>query len=165
MRKEEASVDQDDFSFLEEKQIKQNKKDLDDLSFLEQNKPVQQEERQLVPFLNYNEPESTIDIERIKQVMKEDGTILEDQMLLTKPFPLQHITPVLKEKSLDKSLQLSSIHNTKKTPPNNNIKKISIKYTAKIPFKTAPRKKPVQKGRTTLLEEAADDDSSEMVFR
>jgi hypothetical protein len=165
MQKEEAFINQDDFSFLEEKQMEQNKKDLDDLSFLENNKPVQQEERQLVPFLNYNEPESTIDIERIKQVMKEDGTILEDQIVSTKPFPLQHITPVLKEKSLDKSLQLSSIHNTKKTPPNNNIKKISIKYTAKIPFKTAPRKKPLQKERTTLLEEAADDDSSEMVFR
>jgi hypothetical protein len=165
IQKEEVSSKQDDFSFLEDKQTEQNKKDLDELSFLEQNKPVQQEERQLVPFVNYNEPESTIDIERIRQVMKEDGTILEDQIVSKKTFPLQHITPVLKEKSLDKSLQLSSIHNTKRTPPNNNIKKISIKYTAKIPFKTAPRKKPVQKGRTTLLEEAADDDSSEMVFR
>jgi hypothetical protein len=57
------------------------------------------------------------------------------------------------------------MQNTKKTPPNNNIKKISIKYTAKIPFKAAPRKKPLPKGKTTLLEEAADDDSSEMVFR
>lgn len=161
---EEESINLDDLSFLEHKQNKkelQELKDLDQLSFLEQNKSIRQEERQLVPLLTYNEPESTIDIERIKQVMKEDGTILEDQMVPTKSFPLQHITPVLKEKSIEKS----SIQNTRKTPPNSNIKKISIKYNAKIPFKAAPRKKPVPKGRTTLLEEAADDDSSEMVFR
>ena len=172
MQKEEESINLDDLSFLEQTQ---NKKDLqelkelknvDELSFLEQKKPVQHEERQLVPFLTYNEPESTIDIERIKQVMKEDGTILEDQMVPKNSFPLQHITPVLKEKSLDnhKSLERSYTQNTKKTPPN-NIKKISIKYNAKIPFKAAPRKKPLPKERTTLIEEAADDDSSEMVFR
>ncbi|NBP59068.1 hypothetical protein EBU71_21465 [bacterium] len=62
-------------------------------------------------------------------------------------------------KSIDQSTNRSS-----KQTNQNNIKKISIKYNAKIPFKPAQKKK-VQKGKTTLVEEAADDDSSEMIFK
>ena len=154
MQKEEESINQDELSFLEDtKPIKKELNNKEDLSFLENKKKL---ENQIVPFVKSNEQEFSIDLERIKQVLKEDGTIMEQPMALTNSFPLKNITPIMKEKSIDHSnIQTNT----------NNIKKISIKYNAKIPFKSAPRRKPVQKGKTTLVEEAADDDSSEMVFK
>jgi len=169
IQKEEESVNLDNFSFLEpiepKKSIQKEEEsvNLDNLSFLEPKKSMHKEasvkklENQIVPFVKSNEQEFSIDLEKIKQVLKEDGTIMDQPMVLTNSFPLKNITPIMKEKSID--------HSSKQTNINNNIKKISIKYTAKIPFKSGPRKKPLQKGKTTLIEEAADDDSSEMIFK
>jgi hypothetical protein len=167
--KEEESINLDGLSFIEQKKPFQREEsvNLKDLSFMQQKIPIQKEEKQesriqnienqLVPFVKKNELEYSIDLEKIKQVLKEDGTIIDQSNIVSNPFPLQNITPVMKEKSID--------HSNKQTNMNNNIKKISIKYNAKLPFKTAPRKKPLPKGKTTLVEEAADDDSSEMVFK
>ena len=163
----EESVNLDDLSFLEPKKtvqmIKEESINLKDLSFLEPKKPMQKQpslkkiENQLVPFVKSTEPDFSIDLEKIKQVLKDDGTIIDQSMVLTNSFPLKNIVPVIKEESIDQT--------SKQVNTNNNIKKISIKYNAKIPFKSAPRRKPIQKGKTTLVEEAADDDSSEMVFK
>ena len=147
----------EEFNDKEEKSI-----NLDDLSFLELNKSIQKEEPPIL-FAKYSEIESSIDIEKIKQALKEDGTIAENSL---PSFPLQHITPIKKDIVTDnKSMDKSQLQSKKQEILSNNIKKISIKYNANVPFRTAPRRKPLQKAKTTLVEEAADDDSSEMVFK
>ena len=154
------NIDVDDLSFL-------NQKEKDNLSFIipkkleSENFSFLKKETQLVPYIKQNQPEMSIDLEKIKQVLKEDGTIIDQPLVPSNSFALQNITPVLKEK--EKSIDQSTNRSSKHTNTNNNIKKITIKYNAKIPFK--PIKKKIQKGKTTLVDEAADDDSSEMIFK
>ena len=95
----------------------------------------------------------SIDLDKIKQVLQDDGTLIDNKMPnklsfldnIQLPQKVEH-----KEPSLDK-----------KTIPQ-QIKKISIKYNSSGPFNT---KRTIKKKKTTLLEGAADDDSSEMVFK
>lgn len=91
---------------------------------------------------------SSIDMERLK----EDGTILETTMAPNNKFLLNSITPTLKEKQVEVVKQ--------KSP---QIKKISIKYNVGMPLKK--NNGAVKKKRLTLINEAADSDSSEMIFR
>jgi hypothetical protein len=90
---------------------------------------------------------SSVDMERLK----EDGTILETTMPHNN-FLLNSITPTFKEKQVEVVKQ--------KSP---QIKKISIKYNVGIPIKK--NNGVVKKKRLTLINEAADSDSSEMIFR
>jgi hypothetical protein len=91
---------------------------------------------------------SSIDMERLK----EDGTILETTMVPNNNFLLNSITPTLKEKQTEVTRQ--------KSP---QIKKISIKYNVGMPLKKSNGVS--KKKRLTLINEAADSDSSEMIFR
>jgi hypothetical protein len=91
---------------------------------------------------------SSIDMERLK----EDGTILETTMIPSNKFLLNSITPTFKEKQVEVTKQ--------KSP---QIKKISIKYNVGMPLKKTNGV--VKKKRLTLINEAADSDSSEMIFR
>lgn len=155
------NINIDELSFL-------NQKEKDNLSSIipkkievDQSSILKSKENQLVPYVNHPEPDISLDLEKIKQVLKEDGTIIDQSLVPSNSFALQNITPVLKEreKSVDQSINRSSI---KQTNPN-NIKKISIKYNPKGPFKST--KKKILKGKTTLVDEAADEDSSEMIFK
>jgi hypothetical protein len=106
-------------------------------------------ENRLVPYgTQMKEQNETLDLEKITNILKEEGTIIN--VPITKPaFPLNNIVPAIRDKSIDFSHKQASL---------NNIKKISIKYTS-----SAPKKKKVKK--TTLLDKADDTDSSEMVFK
>jgi hypothetical protein len=95
----------------------------------------------------------SIDLDKIKQVLQDDGTIQDNKM----PNKLSFLDNIQlpqkvdhKEKSLDK----------KQIPQ--QIKKISIKYNSSGPFNN---KRTIKKKKTTLLDIAADDDSSEMIFK
>jgi hypothetical protein len=146
-------VESENFSFLKPKKLEP-----ENVSFIQPKEGV----NQIVPYIKQSEPEMSIDLEKIEKVLKEDGTIIDLSQNQSNTFPLQNITPILKEN--DKSIDQSSNRSSKQINLNNNIKKISIKYNAKIPFKPTQKKK-TQKGKTTLVEEAADDDSSEMIFK
>jgi hypothetical protein len=93
----------------------------------------------------------SIDLEKIKQELLEDGTIVNNITPPKKSFSLTNIMPQIKEKSLDKKIDIGS---------NNQIKKISIKFNSSVPFKKSNKKK-----KTTLLDDANDSDSSEMIFK
>ena len=129
-----------------------------ELSNLFMNLNKDKTENRLVPYGNQVVPVSqvaqvkeqneTLDLEKITNILKEEGTIVN--VPITKPaFPLNNIIPAIRDKSIDRSHKQASL---------NNIKKISIKYTS-----SAPKKKKVKK--TTLLDKADDTDSSEMVFK
>lgn len=167
--KEEDSINIDDLSFLQPKQEKTL--DMENLSFLQPKKEIEFENvsiqkskstNQIVPYVQPKEQEVSIDLEKIKQVLKEDGTIIDQSLVPSNSFALQNITPIIREK--EKSIDQSTNRSSKQVNLSNNIKKISIKYNAKVPFKTGQKKKP-QRGKTTLVDEAADDDSSEMIFK
>ncbi len=104
-------------------------------------------QKQLVPYVQHPlAPQESIDLEKIKAVLEEDGTIMGNT-LPKKDFPTRKFTPVVQQQTP------KGIVST-----NSNIKKISIKFTQPI-----KKKRPIKK--TTLLDEAADSDSSEMIFK
>ena len=103
-------------------------------------------QKQMVPYVqNPLMVQESIDLEQIKAVLEEDGTLMGN-ILPKKEFPIRKFTPVVQQTP-------KGIATT-----NSNIKKISIKFTQPI-----KKKRPVKK--TTLLDEAADSDSSEMIFK
>ncbi len=121
------------------------------------------EEQQLVLFNNQkalpiavNEGKESLDIEKIQQILKEEGTIVSNKKIESKlpfenlipqaPIVKQKVTQEVKHEDKDRS---------------NDIKKISIKYSNAVPI---GKKKGGKKAKTTLIDEADDDDSSEMVF-
>jgi hypothetical protein len=100
----------------------------------------------------------SIDLEKIKQVLQDDGTLLDNKMPNMPPNKLSFLDNIQlpqkvehKEPSMDKKQTIQP-----------QIKKISIKYNSSGPFNT---KRTVKKKKTTLLDNAADDDSSEMIFK
>jgi hypothetical protein len=182
-KKEESSLDIDDLSFLKQsaketknnfnlddislgslketspkiltgKSVDINNFNLDDLS-IESLRPssIKAASIKSTRMNVRNDKSESIDLEKIKQVLHDDGTIQDNTM----PNKLAFLDNIQlpqkveqKEPSLDK----------KKFVP--QIKKISIKYNSTGPFNT---KRTVKKKKTTLLDNAVDDDSSEMVFK
>jgi hypothetical protein len=113
----------------------------------EEPKVRENNQKQLVPYTPYPLPvQESIDLEKIKAVLEEDGTLMGN-ILPKKEFPIRKFTPVVQQQT-PKGI----------VPTNSNIKKISIKFTQPI-----KKKRPTKK--TTLLDEAADSDSSEMIFK
>jgi hypothetical protein len=100
-----------------------------------------------------NQRSESIDLEKIKQELLEDGTIANTP-IQTKPFPLTNIMPQVKEKSVDKKVET-----------NNQIKKISIKYNIGVPLNTKKSSTTTRRKKTTLLDDANESDSSEMIFK
>jgi hypothetical protein len=185
-KKDESSLDLDDLSFLKQKQVVNkpindnfnlddislgslketqikkvtgksvdiNNFNLDDLS-VESLRPssIRQASIKSTRMSVKADKSESIDLDKIKQVLQDDGTLQDNKMPnklsfldnIQLPQKIEH-----KEPSMDK----------KKTVPS-QIKKISIKYNAGGPFTT---KRNVKK-KTTLLDNAADDDSSEMIFK
>jgi hypothetical protein len=185
-KKDESSLDLDDLSFLKPKQAINkpinNNFNLDDISLgsLKETQ-IKKVSGKSVDINNFNlddlsveslRPASirqasikstrmsvkadkgeSIDLDKIKRVLQDDGTLQDNYMPnklsfldnIQLPQKVEH-----KEPSMDK----------KQTVPS-QIKKISIKYNAGGPFTT---KRNVKK-KTTLLDNAADDDSSEMIFK
>jgi hypothetical protein len=97
-----------------------------------------------------NNTVNSVDMERLK----EEGTILNDTIPPNK-FLLSSITPTIKERPIENI-------NQHKSP---QIKKISIKYNLGMPVKKNYNNGVLKKKRLTLLNEAADSDSSEMIFK
>jgi hypothetical protein len=97
---------------------------------------------------------NSIDFERLK----EDGTVLNDTMVPNK-FLLSSITPTIKERPIE---NINPTHIQNKSP---QIKKISIRYNVGMPLKKNYNNGVLKKKRLTLLNEAADSDSSEMIFK
>jgi hypothetical protein len=95
----------------------------------------------------------SIDLDKIKQVLQDDGTIQDNKMPNKLSF-LDNIQLPQKVDHKEKSLYRKQIPQ--------QIKKISIKYNSSGPFNT---KRTIKKKKTTLLDIAADDDSSEMIFK
>lgn len=97
---------------------------------------------------------NSIDFERLK----EEGTVLNETIQPNK-FLLSSITPTIKERPMEivNSTQIKS-----KSP---QIKKISIKYNVGVPIKKNYNNSVLKKKKLTLLNEAADSDSSEMIFK
>ncbi len=96
----------------------------------------------------------SIDLERLK----EEGTVLNDTTVPNK-FLLNSITPTVKERHME-NINSAQINN--KSP---QIKKISIKYNVGMPMKKNYNNGVLKKKKLTLLNEAADSDSSEMIFK
>lgn len=136
----DSSIDLDDLSFL--KNVPKEKQ-IDDIS----SKSSTIIGGNVVTTNVVNTNVSSIDMERLK----EDGTILETTMVPNN-FLLNSITPTFKEKQLEVTKQ--------KSP---QIKKISIKYNVGMPLKKTNGV--LKKKKLTLINEAADSDSSEMIFR
>ena len=97
-----------------------------------------------------NNTVNSVDMERLK----EEGTILNETISPNK-FLLSSITPTIKERPIENI-------NQHKSP---QIKKISIKYNLGMPVKKNYNNGVLKKKRLTLLNEAADSDSSEMIFK
>jgi hypothetical protein len=166
--KDESSLNLDDLSFLETA-----KKDIPQLKNLE-NIPKQEITLDNLSLdlddivSKNNEPNKistppkdkseSIDLEKIKQELLEEGTIINNTPIQSKAFPLTNILPQVKEKSLEKSMD-------KKVETNNQIKKISIKYTSGGPLNTKKSSTAARKKKTTLLDDANESDSSEMIFK
>jgi hypothetical protein len=121
---------------------------------------------------NFSSKSSTIvgDLAKVKQILetnvnsidferlKEDGTVLNDTMVPNK-FLLSSITPTIKERPIE---NINPTHIQNKSP---QIKKISIRYNVGMPLKKNYNNGVLKKKRLTLLNEAADSDSSEMIFK
>lgn len=147
----DSSIDLDELSFLNEKVVVKNKSigsigSIGDLELDKSSKSTIINNVAEYP-IHLEDKANTIDIERLK----EDGTILNNIMPNNK-FLLSSITPTIKEKPVE------TVITNKKSP---QIKKISIKYNVGIPIK----KNIMKKNKLTLLNEAADSDSSEMIFK
>lgn len=161
----DSSIDLDELSFLNEKinkggvipNVKRNDdiKSISTLGNLELDLDNSKSSKSTIVEKNGNlvidNAVNSIDI----QNLKEEGTILNDTMTPNK-FLLSSITPTIKERPIQTTNQEVK---DKKSP---QIKKISIKYNVGMPLKknTASKKK-----KLTLLNEAADSDSSEMIFK
>jgi hypothetical protein len=152
----DSSIDLDELSFL-----KGEANDLKSISTVGQQKSD-----------NYSSKSSTIvgDVAKVKQILetnvnsidferlKEEGTVLNDTMAPNK-FLLSSITPTIKERHVE-NINPTQTHN--KSP---QIKKISIRYNVGMPLKKNYNNGVLKKKRLTLLNEAADSDSSEMIFK
>jgi hypothetical protein len=152
--------------------------DLDELSFLNEHvTPVKMDYRENIK--NDIKSVSTIGLELDKSTvvskqpnlllstgvnsvdfenLKEDGTILNNTIEPNK-FLLNSITPTIREKPME-TFNPNQIN--KKSP---QIKKISIRYNVGMPVKKNYNNGVLKKKRLTLLNEAADSDSSEMIFK
>jgi hypothetical protein len=189
-KKDESSLDIDDLSFLKPKGQIVNKSvnenfNLDDISLGSlKETPIKKVTGKSVDINNFNlddlsveslrpssirqgsikstrmsikvDKNESIDLDKIKQVLQDDGTI-QDSKIPSTPNKLSFLDNIQlpqkvehKERSMDKKQTVQP-----------QIKKISIKYNSSGPFNT---KRTVKK-KTTLLDSAADDDSSEMVFK
>lgn len=152
----DSSIDLDELSFL-----KGEANDLKSISTVGQQKSD-----------NYSSKSSTIvgGVAKVKQILetnvnsidferlKEEGTVLNDTMAPNK-FLLSSITPTIKERHVE-NINPTQTHN--KSP---QIKKISIRYNVGMPLKKNYNNGVLKKKRLTLLNEAADSDSSEMIFK
>ncbi len=128
----------------EEPITKFNKEEFNDnrLVLFNQQKPIPTENKE------------SIDIEKIQQILKEEGTIISNSKI-----PVT-ITPIINEnKKIVNQLEKKPDNDKDK---NSDIKKISIKYSNAVPI--TKKKNTTKKKKTTLIDEADDDDSSEMVF-
>ena len=149
----DSSIDLDELSFL-----KGEANDLKSISTVGQQKSD-----------NFSSKSSTI-VAKVKQTfetnvnsidferLKEDGTVLNDTMAPNK-FLLSSITPTIKERPME---NINPTHIQNKSP---QIKKISIRYNVGMPLKKNYNNGVLKKKRLTLLNEAADSDSSEMIFK
>jgi hypothetical protein len=150
----DSSVDLDDLSFLKEnkehnKELnKQN--DSNSISTIGSKSTVIQEKNNQNGVNGVN----TVDMEKLK----EEGTILNDTIAPNK-FVLSSITPTVKEKQVENV----NLNQTQRHSP--QIKKISIKYNVGMPMKKNYNNGVLKKKKLTLLNEATDSDSSEMIFK
>jgi hypothetical protein len=158
----DSSIDLDDLSFLKDKKQEEHKDDKSistlgnlDLEIdksskstlvggFEENKTIQ----------TTNKIANSVDI----QNLKDDGTLLNNT-IPSNNFLLSSITPTVKERP---SENLNDTQLKQKSP---QIKKISIKYNVGMPIKKNYNSGLGKKKKVVLLNEAADSDSSEMIFK
>ena len=189
-KKDESSLDIDDLSFLKPKQAAVNKPvndnfNLDDISLGSlKETPIKKVTGKSVDINNFNlddlsveslrpssirqasikstrmsvkaDKSESIDLDKIKQVLQDDGTI-QDSKMPNIPNKLSFLDNI----QLPQKIEHKEPSMDKKQTTQPQIKKISIKYNSSGPFNT---KRNVKK-KTTLLDSAADDDSSEMIFK
>lgn len=153
----DSSIDIDELSFLNEQVNNKKKDDIKSISTLgnleldlDNSKSSKSTIVEKKDGLFIDNAVHSIDIEHLK----DEGTVLNNT-IVPNTFLLNTITPTVKERPIES--------NNQEVKP--QIKKISIKYNVGMPLKKNYNNNLAKKKKLTLLNEAADSDSSEMIFK